>query len=219
VPSTSLDHAGAEGRGHLVPAAQHHQCPRVEVGGVAQPGRDRPQDLVGGVDRSQLLELDAEARARLLAPAAAAEVEQHRRGGVRGVHRQLAGCAPGHERTWEQEPASSGMLVGAVVPQPADLGRDMAGVEIAAGELAQPLGRELVRRLLAFGHGAAVHPDERRPQGVAVGVGGDHAVELGSEGDRAHAAVGYGAAHLSKGPGDGSEPLGRILLGPAGMRI
>ena len=73
-----LDHSRSEGGGHLVAAAEHHQRGAVETGGVAQPRRHRPKDLVSRPDRRKFFHLHAEGGADLLGPAAGADVEQHR---------------------------------------------------------------------------------------------------------------------------------------------
>jgi hypothetical protein len=65
--------------------------------------------------------------------------------------------------------------------EPRDLRRDVPGVEVAPGQLAQPLRIGPLGDLGALLAGAPVAPDQRRVQRRPVGVGRDDAVELGAE--------------------------------------
>ncbi len=75
-----------------------------------------------------------------------------------------------------------------------------------------PLG--LLRR-------AAVQPDDRRAEGMAVGAHRDDAQELGGM-RYAEDVAGRGSRllhHLARGGHDRAPPVFRLLLGPIGTRI
>jgi hypothetical protein len=111
------------------------------------------------------------------------------------------------------------MLVFPVLGQPRDLGGDVSGIEIAAGQLAQPAGVDALRSGVALGAGSAIHPDQRRPQRPTGCVGRHQTIQLRSERDGPDRASVDRPAHLGQRLGYGAQPLARVLLCPSGPRI
>ena len=101
--------------------------------------------------------------------------------------------------------------------RPPDLRRHVRRIEHEPGAIADQRGVDV----LAFGRGPAVHPDDRGRQRLAVGVGGDAAVELPA--DRHAADIAGLDSGIREGLGDGRterrQPERGILLGPARPRI
>ena len=176
--ASRVHHSGAECRGHLVAASEHHERGGVEPRRLTQPWRDRSKHVMGRVDRRELLRRHAERVARIGGPVLRARVEQHRRGRVRRIDCQLARGAPGHERARQEQPTRAVVLVRPVPANPGHLRGDVAGIEVAAGQLAQPARVEVAGSLVTLLRRPPVHPDQRGPGGRPIRGGGHQPVEL-----------------------------------------
>ena len=162
-----LDDAGAERRRHLVAGAEHDQRRRRRGRSPRAASRAiGPSTACGARDRRQPRRVDAERLARLVRPRARARVEQPRRG-ARWRGRPPARPTPATPPT---SPGSRNAAAAAVRRRArarasqAIFGATWPGVEVAAGELAQPLGVDALGRRGALRARAAVAPDQRRVQ-------------------------------------------------------
>ena len=148
-------------------------------------GATGPSTRVGRPHRRERRRIDPERGAGLLRPAAGGDVEQHRRRGVGRIDGDLARRPPGDERARQQEPARRGVL-----RRPGGRAATRSWRPTWPGSRLQPVssrrraGSSALGRV-ALGPGAPVHPDQRRPDRLAVGAGRHHSVELGAERDRA----------------------------------
>ena len=145
-------------------------------------------------------------------PVAAPDVEEHRRRAIRG---SIASSPEACQATKDpgEEPAR-GMLVGAVPGKPCDLRGHVAGIEIAAGQLTQPVWGDLSA---ASSH-AAPAPSvqiqgwpKRVPRTVRLRPGHPAGTRTTRRGRRRRRRP----AHLGKRLGDCSEPLAGVLLRPS----
>ena len=115
----------------------------------------------------------------------------------------------------EQDVPGTRPHVRLVAPHPQQLRRGEPGQRAVAGQLDQTLEADPLLDLGALGRGAAVVPEDRRPQHALVAVEQDEPVHLPGEAERRrlHAEVGEGpcaASHQSSGscsaqPGRGVE--------------
>ena len=67
--------------------------------------------------------------------------------------------------------------------------------------------------------GAPVHPDDRRPGGLAVSVDAHEPVELRAERHRPHPAQVHAGGQVAEAVDDGRPPVARVLLGPSRPRV
>ena len=185
-----LDDADAEGSGRL----------------VARTG-----DLGRLVRRRQPLERDLERRADLLRPAAPADVEEQRPGGVGDVDRVLPGQPEADVVLREQDPPDPAVGLRFVAGEPQQLRRGEPGQRPVPGQLDQALEADAALDLGALGGGSLVVPEDRRPQNPVALAERDEPVHLAAEADRPFRQPGE---HRLRGP----PPVLGILLGPAGLR-
>ena len=182
-----LDHARAERRRHLVARAEHDQRRRAaEPGRLAQPGQHRPEHGVGA-----------------LAPAAAAPGRRRTPRRPRPPTRARAGrAAPSRSalegstasspvtRQATHEPGSANTRRGRVARPARAPPATRSSRATCPGSRLQPVSarsRSGSIRAAAAAHSSPArrsHPDQRRPQRLAVGVRGDQAVELRAERER-----------------------------------
>ena len=193
-----LDNAGAQRARHLVATAEHDHRGTGEARGLAQPGRQRAEHAVRCEDRRKARRIDVERVAGLVRPGAGADVEQHRRRRVRGIDRQHARRLEGDVGAGKQVRPARRVGLRLVLAEPGDLGRDVARIEVAAGDLAETRRVDPPRGVGALGVRAAVHPDHRGVHGLALVVDRDEAVELRGEGDRIDALGADLARHLAQ---------------------
>ncbi len=102
-----------------------------------------------------------------------------------------------------------------VLAHPGDLRRGEAGHGDVAGDLAG--AGEGGLDLGAFGHGAAVVPEDGGAEDAVVGVEADRAVHLAGEADAAQALEAVLAGEGGDGGLDALPPGLGVLLGPAGV--
>ena len=136
------------------------------------------------------------------------------------VDRQLARGMPGDEGAGQEEPARAVVLVAAVLAEPGDLRGHVARVEIAAGQLASRAGVDALRAASHWAAGAAVHPDQRRPQRLARRRRRRPARPAASR-TRRRARASPSTARRTSASACATAPSHSraILLGPSGPRI
>src|SRR6266508_2845301 len=214
---TGGEDAGAEGGGHLVAAAHHHDRLGRQAGGCHELGGDPAGRLGPGGQLGEHRRVDAGGLQDRRRPGPGARVEQGERGGVGVVDRQHAGGLAQHVRAGRHQLRRLGEDFRLLVADPQRLEDRVRGVQVGADQTVELLRRQLAGEGGGLRLRPPVHPDHRRPQRLAAPVAHDHAVELRPERQPLHRR--RPLRHLGQQPRDRGVqrrgPQSGVLLGPA----
>ena len=204
-----VDDAGAEGDALAVGRTDHDRDPGAKAG----LGRGRRRQLRGGLPaRERLreeLRVDVEPGQEVVRPPPRAQVEEHRRVGVRLVGRDPPGQPPQHDVARLQEPPRRGVDI-AAGGGAARAASARCGTPRRRGRCVRGSPRRRSRR--ASRRASAPRPvvavDHARPDGAAVRPDRRHRRALAGEADPGHP--------LRRAAGDGAERRERRdgVLGP-----
>ena len=203
--------------------ARAHDDPALlrEPEGFGSGTGELPGDLGGRGDGGQQRGVDACRLAQPRVVVAGAQVVEQGGRGVRRVLEERAG-EPGEEiAAHRQQLAGEAPDVRVVVTQPHHLRGAVGGIGVQPGALEQRLLADGLREGVGLCGGAAVQPDDRVPQRLQPLVHRHHAVDLAGQaevGDLGRPDSG-GVEHRVHRRAESPQPLGRILLRPAGLRV
>ena len=159
---TRLEHAGAERRGHLIPASDRDDRSGIEARRLRERGCDR-RDGVRGIHHLRQEPFgEVDDGEHLGRPSPCPRIQQGEGRRIRRVDGHRAGDPPEHVRPGGHQDGRVRPDLGLLVTNPQSFEDRVRRVQVRADELVERLGRHPLgdrRRLLL---GATIHPDHRR---------------------------------------------------------